>query len=165
MSPRWRRFRKGAGDNLILSLAPQEAELLAALPTELRDVLDGPLNDAAGQRLFPVAYLDPTEEEAETEYRAMVHPDLMRQRLDALALVAASLERATLRDESMELELTPDDLQAWLGILNDVRLVLGTRLGITEDDNEIQLDDPRAGAYGVYSWLTFLQGELIDQLL
>jgi Domain of unknown function (DUF2017) len=149
---------------MIMSLTPQEAELLTALPTELRDVLDGPLNDAAGQRLFPVAYLDPTEEEAETEYRAMVHPDLMRQRLDALALVAASLERATRRDESIELELTPDDVQAWLGILNDVRLVLGTRLGITEDDNEIQLDDPRAGAYGAYSWLTYLQGELIDQL-
>ncbi|MEX2100621.1 MAG: DUF2017 family protein [Acidimicrobiia bacterium] len=165
MSPKWRRFRKGSGDSLILSLAPEEAELLSSLPTELREVFDGPLNDVAGQRLFPVAYLDPTEEEAEIEYRAMVHPDLLRQRLDSLALVASSLERATLQGEWMELELGPDDVQAWLGILNDVRLVLGTRLGITEDDNEIQLDDPRAGAYGVYSWLTYLQGELIDQLL
>jgi Domain of unknown function (DUF2017) len=165
MSPRWRRFRKGPGDALILSLAPEEAEFLVLLPVELREVFDGPLDDPAGKRLFPAAYLDPTEEAAETEWKAMVHPDLMRQRLDALALVAASLGRATRQGDWMELELAPDDVQAWLGILNDVRLVLGTRLGVTEDDWEVGSDDPRAGAYDVYAWLTHLQGELIDQLL
>jgi hypothetical protein len=165
VSPRWRRFRRGAGEGLILSLAPDEAELLAMLPSELREVLDGPLDDAAGQRLFPVAYLDPTEEEAEIEWRAMVHPDLMRQRLDALSLVTASLERAELHDEWLELRLTPEDAQAWLGTLNDLRLVLGTRLGITEDEERIQPEDPRAAAYGVYAWLTSLEGDLIDFLL
>ena len=43
------------------------------LPVELREVFDGPLDDPAGKRLFPAAYLDPTEEAAETEWKAMVH--------------------------------------------------------------------------------------------
>jgi hypothetical protein len=165
MSPRWRRFRRGPGDTLILSLAPEEAEFLVLLPVELREVFDGPLDDPAGRRLFPSAYLDPTEEAAETEWKAMVHPDLMRQRLDALAAVAASLERSTPQGDFMELELEPDDVQAWLAVLNDVRLVLGTRLGITEDDWQVTPDDPRAGAYSVYAWLTHLQGDLIERLL
>jgi len=165
MSPRWRRFRRGSGDALILSLTPEEAEFLVLLPVELREVFDGPLDDPAGRRLFPAAYLDPTEEAAETEWKAMVHPDLMRQRLDALAVVAASLERSTRQGDFIELELEPDDVQAWLAVLNDVRLVLGTRLEITEDDGDVAADDPRAAAYGVYAWLTHLQGALIDQLL
>ena len=65
----------------------------------------------------------------------------------------------------MELALEPDDVQAWLAVLNDVRLVLGTRLEITEDDWDVTPDDPRAGAYNVYAWLTHLQGDLVDQLL
>jgi uncharacterized protein DUF2017 len=165
MSPRWRRFRSGPGDTLILSLAPDEAEFLVLLPVELREVFDGPLDDPAGRRLFPAAYLDPTEEARELEWKAMVHPDLMRQRLDALAVVAASLERSTRQGDFMELALDPDEVQAWLAVLNDVRLVLGTRLDITEDDWDVAPDDPRAAAHGVYAWLTHLQGDLIDQLL
>jgi hypothetical protein len=161
----WKRFRPGPDDTLVLSLAPEEAQFLALLPVELREVFDGPLDDPAGQRLFPRAYLDPTEEEAETEWKAMVHPDIMRQRLDALAVVAASLERATRRGDFMELSLEPDDVHAWLGVLNDVRLVLGTRLEITEDEWEVEPDDPRAGAFGVYAWLSQLQQDLVDQLL
>jgi len=165
MSPRWRRFSSGPGDTLVLSLAPDEAEFLVLLPVELREVFDGPLDDPAGRRLFPAAYLDPTEEAREIEWKAMVHPDLMRQRLDALATVAASLERSTRQGDFMELALDPEEVQAWLAVLNDVRLVLGTRLDITEDDWDVAPDDPRAAAYGVYAWLTHLQGDLIDQLL
>ena len=162
---RWKRFRRGPGDTLILSLAPEEAQFLALLPVELREVFDGPLDDPAGRRLFPRAYLDPTEEEAETEWKAMVHPDIMRQRLDALATVTASLGRATRQGDFMELALVPDDVHAWLGVLNDVRLVLGTRLEITEEEWDIEADDPRAGAFGVYAWLSQLEQDLVDQLL
>jgi hypothetical protein len=162
---KWKRFRPGPDDTLIMSLAPEEAQFIALLPVELREVFDGPLDDPAGQRLFPRAYLDPTEEKAETEWKAMVHPDIMRQRLDALATVTASLGRATRQGDFMELALEPDDVHAWLGVLNDVRLVLGTRLEITEDEWAIEPDDPRAGAFGVYAWLSGLQQDLVDQLL
>jgi hypothetical protein len=161
---RWRRFRT-SGDALVLSLAPEEAQFLAGLPAELRAVFEGPLDDPAGQRLFPSAYLDPTEEDAESEWKAMVVPDLLRRRLDALALVTASLGRARREGDWMEVELGEDDVQAWLGVLNDTRLVLGSRLGITEDDDRIPASESQAGAFQVYDWLTSLEHDLVDQLL
>ena len=164
MSPRWRRFRKGPDHTLIVSLAPEELGLLAGLPDELRRVFEAPLQDPAAQRLFPQAHLDPTEEEAE-EWTAMVHPDLLRQRLDALELVTGSLGRATENKEWREIALTPDDVQAWLGVLNDTRLVLGTRLGVTEEEPDIDPDAPEARSFAIYYWLTHLQGDLIDMLL
>ncbi|MEX1009562.1 MAG: DUF2017 family protein [Acidimicrobiia bacterium] len=164
MSPRWRRFRKGPDDTLIVSLAPEELGLLTGLPDELRAVFAAPERDAAAQRLFPQAHLEPTEEEAE-EWRAMVHPDLLRQRLDALELVTSSLARVTENKDWREIALTQDDVQAWLGVLNDTRLVLGTRLGVTEDEPDIDPDAPEARGYAIYYWLTHLQGELIDMLL
>lgn len=95
----------------------------------------------------------------------MVHPDLLRQRLDALELLTSSLERATEDKDTREVALTPDDVQAWLGVLNDTRLVLGTRLGVTEEEPDIDPDAPEARGYAIYFWLTALQGDLIDMLL
>ncbi len=163
MSPRWRRFRRGPGDTLVVSLHPDEAQLIAVLPGELRDVFEGPADDPAAQRLFPRAYLDPTEEEAESEWRAMVHPDLLRQRLDALSTVAASLERAQPAEDWLETALGPDEVQAWLGVLNDARLVLGARLGVTDDKPAVAKD--ATGAEALYAWLTGLESDLVDQLL
>ncbi|HEX5587916.1 MAG TPA: DUF2017 family protein [Acidimicrobiia bacterium] len=165
MSPRWRRFKRGPDDTLVVSLAPEEMALLRGLPSELRAVFDAPSSDAAAARLFPRAYLDPTEEEAEAEYEALIQPDLLRQRLDALELVTASFAGAVAAGEWMEIALTPDDVAAWLGVLNDTRLVLGTRLGITEDQRRIDDDDPNLAAYAIYDWLTYLQGELVEHLL
>ena len=165
MSPRWKRFRPGRDDTLVVSLAPQEMELLERLPEQLREVFDAPPSDPAASRLFPRAYLDPTEEEAEAEYEALVQPDLLRERLDALELVTASFGRAVPAGEWREIALTSDDVSAWLGVLNDVRLVLGTRLAISEEGREIADDDPNLTVYAVYDWLTYLQGELVEQLL
>jgi Domain of unknown function (DUF2017) len=165
VSPRWRRFRAGPDDSVIVSLAPEELELLAGLPEELRAVFDASADDAGARRLFPPAYLDPSEDNAEREWEAMVHPDLLRQRLDALELVTGSLSRATVNKDRREIALTPDDVQAWLGVLNDTRLVLGTRLGVTEEERPIDPDDPDARNFAIYYWLSHLQGELIDMLL
>ena len=57
----------------------------------------------------------------------------MRERLAALERLTQSLERGEVRDGRMEVELDADEAQAWLGALNDARLALGTRLGVTED--------------------------------
>jgi hypothetical protein len=165
VSPRWRRFKRGPDDTLVVSLAPEEMTLLRGLPSELRAVFDAPQTDPAAARLFPRAYLDPTEEEAEAEYEALTQPDLLRQRLDALELVTTSFAGAVTAGEWMEIALTPDDVAAWLGVLNDTRLVLGTRLGITEDQQRVDDNDPNIAAYAIYDWLTYLQGELIEQLL
>jgi len=58
--------------------------------------------------------------------------------------------------------------QAWLRALNDTRLVLGERLGITEDWDELVEglvdDDPRLPLFYVYDRLTFLQESLVHAL-
>ena len=145
MSPRWRRFRKGPDDTLVVSLSPEEVGLLANLPDELRLVFEAPADDAVAQRLFPQSRLDPSAEEAEE--------------------FTASLGRATENKDMREIALSPDDVQAWLGVLNDTRLVLGTQLGVTEDEPDIDLDAPEARSFAVYYWLTGLQGDLIEMLL
>jgi Domain of unknown function (DUF2017) len=162
---RWRRFRPGPGDTLVVSLNAEELALLAALPEQLRDVLDGPNDDPARERIFPRAYLDPTAEAEEQEWQELVHPELLRDRVDALELVTVTLARAEPAGEWSEIALTPDEVQAWLGVLNDTRLVLGTRLEITEDDHTVDSSDPRAPAFAVYHWLTWLQGDLVEMLL
>jgi len=162
---RWKRFRAGRDDTLTVSLAEEELSLLRALPEQLREVLDDDVDDPARSRLFPRAYLDPTAETEEAEWQALVGPSLLRERLDALALVTVTLERAELVGDWWQIDLTPDEVGAWLGVLNDTRLVLGTRLGVTEEERELDPADPEAGPYALYQWLTWVQGDLIEELL
>ena len=166
-----RRFR-GKGDGLVVTLEPAELELLRQLPAQLGALLTGASDESGAhdpvvQRLFPRAYLDPTEEAAEVEWQSLVHSDLVKERLAALELVTATLEHATERRSRFEIALTADETQAWLGVLNDARLAFGIRLDVTEatDLEAVAPDDPEASAYAVYGWLTYLQGELVDALL
>lgn len=162
---RWRRFRRGKADTIVVSLAPEELTLLQGLPAELREVLQGPEDDPARGRIFPRAYLDPTAEEEEAQWQDLVHPELLQDRIRALDLITATLGRAEEAGEWFEIALAPDEVQAWLGVLNDTRLVLGTRLGVTEEEHEVGTSDPRAAAFATYQWLTFLEGDLVDELL
>jgi hypothetical protein len=150
---------------LVVSLAEEELALLRSLPEQLREVFEGDDEDLARSRLFPRAYLDPTAESEETEWQAMVHPELLRERLEALELITGTFARASLEGEWWQISLTPGEVQAWLGVLNDTRLVLGTRLGVTEEERAMDPSDPEAGAYAMYQWLTWLQGDLVEALL
>ena len=150
------------------TIDPAEVELLRALPGELRGLYeaDDP-GDPVHERLFPRAYLDPTQEEAEAEWQQLVHPELLRERLEALELIGSSLERGEPHRGRVRVELSEDETQAWMGVLNDARLALGTRLGVTEDMDYTVLDpdDPQAASYAAYIWLTELQGDLVGTLL
>jgi hypothetical protein len=70
---------------------------------------------------------------------------------------------ATLPADGGKIELTPEQADAWLAALNDVRLALGTALDVSEDmPDELPPDDPRAAHLGVYHWLTFVQDALVQ---
>jgi hypothetical protein len=157
------------GEGVLVSLDSNEVELLRNVPAELQAVLSGPTtkDDPIYNRLFPSAYLDPTEESAEQEWQELVHPELLRERLAALELVTATLDRAETKRGRAEVELAPEEVEAWLHVLNDARLALGTRLGITEDPEAEQIDpsDPEAAAHAMYGWLTWLQNDLVEALL
>jgi len=163
-----RRFRT-TRDGLVVSLAEAEIGLLRRLPDELRALLEsgGGDGDPVMTRLFPRAYLDPTEEAAEAEWQDLVHSELLQERLAALDLVTTCLERATAKRNRYEVVLTEDEVHAWLGVLNDLRLALGTRLAITEDTDlgAFDPDDPAAPAAAIYGWLTWFQGEMVETLL
>jgi hypothetical protein len=53
-----------------------------------------------------------------------------------------------------------------MGALNDLRLVLGTRLEVSEDMDEEPFapDDPRASAFAVYRYLSELQWMVVEAL-
>ena len=165
MSPRVTRI---ADDGLRVSLSAPELELLRSLPDELRSLyaVDDDA-DPVRARLFPRAYLDPTAEDAEQEWRDLVHPELLRERLAAVELVVASLADATVGRDEVVADLSADDVAAWLAVLNDARLALGTRLEVTEetDYTDLDPDDPAAPGLAAYAWLTYLQGELVETLL
>jgi Domain of unknown function (DUF2017) len=161
--------RRDRGGSVTLRFEPVEIETLVAIVADLRAVLEaGAGDDPVSRRLFPRAYLDPTEEEAEVEWQALVQPDLLRTRLDALAAVTEGLKAAVpARHGNLEIVLQEESEAQWLGVLNDARLALGTALDISEETemHDFGADDPRRDQFLLYSALTSLQGELIDALL
>lgn len=62
-------------------------------------------------------------------------------------------------------KLSVEHADAWLMALNDVRLALGTTLGVSEEmPDDLPDDDPRAPHLGVYHWLTWMQESLVTAL-
>lgn len=167
MTGQW--WSRDADGRVRLRLVASEAATLLGLLHEMREVLEGPADDPIMQRLFPRAYLDPTEESAETTWRALAGPDLLRERLDRLDRLTTALEPVALGDRSAPIALDAEAESDWLCVLNDTRLTIGTAVGITEDDDDDDLDDdlddPRGPARQLYHLLTYFQGELIDLLL
>jgi hypothetical protein len=148
-----RRIQRSRRGEYWVRLPAEEREILASLPAQLRELLAG--DDPALSRLFPPAYAD--DPDADAEYRRLMRPDLVERRLTALDVMEATLSAD---------RLTEDELGAWLGALNDLRLVLGTRLDVTEDMYERPLspEDPRAGAFGLYLYLGWLEEQVVEAL-
>jgi hypothetical protein len=146
---------------LRLQLEPAEVDLLLTLFDQLDALLDGSgdADDAVLQRLNPAAY--PDDEAAESEYRALTESSLQTERSQRTAACRAELNR------SRDVELSdPDAGRRWIQVLNDLRLALGTRLGITEDDDQnVDPTDPGGQPRVVYYWLTALQDSLVRRLM
>ena len=59
-------------------------------------------------------------------------------------------------------ELSEDDARAWAASVNDMRLALGTMLGVPQDGpQDLPPDHPMVGHLDVYQWLTVLQEYLV----
>jgi Domain of unknown function (DUF2017) len=147
-------FERGEGGAVELRLSGDERSLLAGLVSELRALLDGAPGDPSLRRLFPPAY---DEDDDERAYRDLMGGELLDGRRAALDVVAQTVDHE---------RLSADEADAWLRALNDLRLVLGTRLDVQEDTftEELQRDDPRAPALAVYGYLSWMQEQLIEAL-
>jgi hypothetical protein len=146
---------------LRLHLGPAEATLLGSLFDELEAVLAGELaaDDPVLRRLYPSAY--PDDDEADAEYRSLTEQGLRDARLERLAACRAELAAGP------DVELAdPDAARRWIQVLNDLRLALGTRLGVSEDDShEVDPTDPQARPRVIYYWLTAVQDSVVSGLL
>ena len=175
---------------ILLRMTPNERAILRALVGDLRTIVgdetptpglweadDPPLapgpDEAEGEddggagangvaetdpviaRLYPD--VRPDDPAWSARFRDIVRGDLDDARREQLAAVEASLDARTIDDA---------DAEAWLHVLNDLRLVLGTRLGVVDDGDEASFDpeDPDAAAKVVYAYTGFLEAQFVDVL-
>src|SRR5882757_3632862 len=89
-----RTFTRGRNGVLTVALYTQEVELLAMTARDMVSIVDEPPDGEVRDRLYPRAYLDPTEEQAQSEYDALVHDDLVQSRRAALGVIVAGLDAA-----------------------------------------------------------------------
>jgi hypothetical protein len=154
------RVSRGDGGP-ILSFDEHEARLLRELVGETRTLLEAdiPRADPVIARLFPDAYDDPEQAQS---YHDMVGGELQREKLRALMAVSESLDSTG----AASVELTDELATAWLAWLTDVRLAVGTRLGVTEETMGADVDpeSPEAPAYEVLHWLGWIQESIIERL-
>ena len=132
-----------------LRFSPEERALLAAVASDLRAQLEDEFDDPSFRRLFPPAYDDAEHEKA---YRDLAGDELLDGRREALELLAA-----TARNDF----LSAVEADAWLRALNDLRLVLGTRLDVQEDT---LIDRPQSPELALYGYLSWVQEQLVAAL-
>jgi hypothetical protein len=148
---RVRRTRKG---DFEVKLPNEERTLLAALVPQLRAALADQDADPTLRRLFPTAYPDDPERDA--GYQAMVHDDLRDRHLASLDTLEATVQATRLDEE---------ELLGWMGAVNDIRLVLGTRLDVSEETDLLaEPDDPDAPLLAVYGYLGWLLESIVEAL-
>jgi hypothetical protein len=101
------------------------------------------------RRLFPVAY--PDDEEKEAEYQRLMREELVASRLSAIDSVIRTIEPANataLLDEGETIALMQS--------INAIRLVLGSMLGITDDDSADAADETDSPEHHLYDFLSWL---------
>jgi hypothetical protein len=145
-------FQLQADGSYRINLPPDVRELLVHLFGELRDVLtQADTSDPALRRLFPAAYHDDPERDA--EYQELMHSELVASRLTAISRVVEVVGDGD--------RLAAGDMDLLLQSLNAVRLLLGTMLDVSEDDGDGIVDgddpdDPAAAQAHLYSYLGWL---------
>lgn len=132
-------------------------------------------SDPALARLFPDGYTD--DDEGSADFRRYTQLGLRDARQARIAVVLDTLSAGTpsagtrsagTRSATGRQVLDTAQAEAWLGVLTDLRLVLGERLEVTEDLDELLAglaeDDPRRSGLMVYDWLGWLQETLVQAL-
>ncbi|WP_375489908.1 DUF2017 family protein [uncultured Jatrophihabitans sp.] len=147
-----------------LHFEPAEVELLGVLLTELDEVVaDEDADTEVGRRLYPAAL--PDDPDASRQFRELTEEALRSGRRERISAC-----RAQLQDPPVPLD-DEDVARSWLQVLNDLRLVLGTRLGVTEDgvpppvSGPEETDDDAVAPYAIYDYLTGVQDLVVRALM
>ncbi len=143
----------GAKGGVNVDLPPDIRELLASLAKQLVELIDDPdsADDPGMARLFPPASVDDPME-------ALGFEQLMGEALRAGKRESAAVLRAT----ATATHLNAEETLAWMRCINDIRLLLGTRLNVQEDaDIESMMADPLAEQAAV---MYIALSELVEML-
>jgi len=140
-----------------------DLDRLLAEAVEAAEAAEAPSipDDPVLARLLPDAYQD--DPEAAGEFRKYTESSLR----EAKKYFAQTL-LDTLPPSGGRVRLTGDQARDWMRALNDVRLMFGVRLEVTEDFEEqlaaLAPDDPKVAAFEVYGWLGAVQESLVRAL-
>lgn len=184
---KWRRVEAADGPRFVSALQPHEAALLRNMATSIQEMLDerqsaapsdpleqitgirtgnsAPPEEATLRRLLPDFIADATDEQGSDgsvgALRSLHEPEIID------AKIAAAQELLdTLPGDDGRVELSAAQANAWIAAVNDMRLSLGTILGIGPDGPErLPSGHPLATHLDVYQWLTVLQEYLVLGLM
>ena len=123
------------GGGVVVDLPPELRELLVSVARQMREVLteDEYADSPALARLLPTAVPD-------DPMASLGFEQLMGQAIRDGKVESARILEATAMQERLDQEET----LAWLRCINDVRLMIGTHLDVTEDEEQVEefMSDP-----------------------
>ena len=146
-----RRFTRTDDGSFLANWTATDRALIEDLAGELDASLGS--DDPDLVRLAPPAY--GTDTERSEGYAALAEGELIESRRAALGVLRDAVNRDT---------VTADEMAAMMRAVNDLRLVLGTRLDVSESDDGPPPGHPDAPAYAVYRHLTHLLAQIIEAL-
>ncbi|MGZ4143824.1 MAG: DUF2017 family protein [Actinomycetota bacterium] len=149
--------------SLAVRLSREEADALRRVAADILEEL-ADTGDPGLRRLFPPAYEN--DPEREEEFAAMTRDDLLERKRNAAKAVVDSIDGGKVRKGMWSARLDEENQQAWLALVNDARLVLGTRLDVTEemDHEPLPSEDARAPLHNLYVYLSALEWALVEAL-
>ncbi len=189
---KWRRVQAADGPRFVSVLDAHEVTLLTNMATSVQEMLDDrqsgapsdpleqltgirtgnpePPQDSTTRRLLPDFVKDePGDEDGaggggpgtSGALRSLHEPQI----IDA-KITAAQRLIDTLPAGGGHVELTEEQAEAWIAAVNDIRLALGTILGVgPEVPDRLPSGHPMAAHLAVYQWLTVLQEYLVLGLM
>jgi len=157
-------------DRIVAGLGGVGMGVSLAADDQVHELTGGPPapRDPALDRIFPTA--NRQDDQVAAEFRQLTEQGLRARKTRNLDTAIAALARL----EDQKVALDHDQAVALVVALTDVRLVLGERLGLRQDDDldlieeqvsSLAEDDPAVYALAVYDFLTWLQETLAHALL
>jgi Domain of unknown function (DUF2017) len=158
------------GRHCVATFAVDEVRVLRKVAAEVVGLLTDGFDhrDPVVERLFPDIY--PEDADGSAEFRYYTEGELKTAKIDQAGAILAVLPA----DGGGEVRLDAESAEAWLRALNDARLAMGVRLGISADsDIGAELDDAvlrdpastRVFQLSVYAYLGYLQESLLNALI
>ena len=145
-------------DGFDVSLSDEERALLRSIPSRLQGALEALIDANVPvphelRRLFPVAFT--TDQEAEKAYELKMRAALVEHHRHALNVLSETASATHLVDA---------DVENWLAAVNDLRLVIGSILDVSEEPSVPDDDDPNYADWLYYQYLTYLESEVVDAI-